>query len=88
MANVVVPYGSPMNPLLHPPELTACECEVLQLLCDGHNCPEISRIRDVSLSTVQTQCEAIKQKLGCHTNARAVAIGLHFNLIAVRWVEE
>lgn len=69
------------------PVLTKCELEILQYYCDGWNCKEIEKLYCKSRNTVRNQCTSIKQKLNCNTMPRAVALGLYYKLIEVRYVE-
>ncbi len=55
-------------------QLTARELEVLLLLADGLEQPEIARRLTISPKTVGTHIEHVLGKLGVHSRAQAVAV--------------
>jgi DNA-binding NarL/FixJ family response regulator len=56
------------------PTLSPSLLAVAQLLADGLTVPEIAARRRRSYQTVRNQCHTLRIRLGCLTNAGAVAI--------------
>ena len=65
-----------------------CLLDVLQLTCDGHTRNEIANIRDTSPHTIKTEQEKIRKKFGVNNNTRAVVLGLFYELIVIRHIDE
>jgi len=65
------------------PGLTPRELEVLQLLAEGIQQPEIARRLVISPKTVGTHIERILSKLGVHSRAEAVALAYRRQLVPV-----
>ena len=61
-------------------DLSNAEIDVVSLLVDGHDLPEIATARDRKLNTVRTQIKAILRKT--HTRTQAQLIRLALNLAA------
>jgi NarL family two-component system response regulator LiaR len=73
-----------INTTTQPPppghDLTQREREVLSLLVDGLNNPEIAKQLSVSRSTIKTHVSHILTKLGVTSRLEAVTVALHHNL--------
>ena len=65
------------------PRLTPRELDVLRLLAEGIQQPEIARRLVISPKTVSTHIERILTKLGAHSRAEAVALAYRLQLVAV-----
>lgn len=65
------------------PGLTPRELEVLHLLAEGIQQPEIARRLVISPKTVGTHIEHILAKLGAHSRAEAVALAYRRELVPV-----
>jgi NarL family two-component system response regulator LiaR len=63
-------------------DLTPREREVLKLMAEGRNNPEIADRLVVSRSTVKFHISSILAKLGAATRTEAVAFALHHGLVA------
>ncbi len=61
--------------------LTARECEVFTLLCEGRSVTEIAAEIDVTASTVSTLLAHVRQKLGVHTTGEIIAYGFRAGLV-------
>ncbi|MBI4947362.1 MAG: helix-turn-helix transcriptional regulator [Bacteroidetes bacterium] len=75
-----------MEPLAE--NLTSCETQILQLHCDGFDCPRIAKIQETTTGTIEKHCENIRRKLDSKSMLRAVVIGLAYKLIVIRFVNE
>ena len=64
-----------------PSTLTKREHEVLALLSDGLRSPDIARQLCITRKTASTHIEHILGKLGAHSQAQAVAIGLREGIV-------
>lgn len=70
---------------LQPPSpLTRRELQVLELLADGCDQPEIAERLVISPKTVGTHIEHILRKLGAHSRAEAVGLAYRLRLVPVR----
>jgi DNA-binding NarL/FixJ family response regulator len=63
------------------PNLTARELEILRLLADGRNTPDIARHLFISRKTVGSHIENILRKLRVHSRTEAVALAYRDGLV-------
>jgi PAS domain S-box-containing protein len=63
--------------LLHHPQLTPRQMEVLRLLERGHSTAQMAGELHLSVETVRNHVAAILRALGVHSRVEAVAIGRH-----------
>jgi DNA-binding NarL/FixJ family response regulator len=70
----LVARSSSAGPASQGPRLTQREGEVLRLLANGLNQPEIAKELFISPKTVATHIQHILAKLGVHSRAQAVAV--------------
>jgi DNA-binding CsgD family transcriptional regulator len=61
--------------------MTPREGQILHLIAEGHTLPAIALHFGLSLSTVKTHAEHIRQRLGATNAANAVAIGFRRGLL-------
>jgi len=66
--------------------LTPRQVEILQLVADGIQSPEIAERLGVSLLTLRTHLQNILTRLGAHTKLEAVALAIKHERISVREV--
>jgi PAS domain S-box-containing protein len=69
-------------PLVRPSKLTPREREILQMIADGLTDREIAGRLTLSPATARTHARNLIGKLGAHTRAQAVAIGIRRGEIA------
>jgi DNA-binding CsgD family transcriptional regulator len=62
------------------PRITARECDVLELVADGHSTAEIARALWITEDTVRTHIKRTLARLGARTRAHAVAIAFREGL--------
>jgi len=62
-------------------ELTPRELEVLEMLADGMNEPEVAAALYISVNTVATHIQRILRKLEVHSRAQAVALAYRAGLL-------
>lgn len=65
-----------------PDDLTARQCEVLQLLAEGRVRKEIAAILSVSVKTVEYHREQISRKLGMRTGAELTAYAIRHGIVS------
>jgi two-component system, NarL family, nitrate/nitrite response regulator NarL len=64
--------------------LTPRQTEILQMLADGVPIPQIAEQLSVSRLTLRTHVQNILTRLGVHTKAEAVAVGIRHGKISAR----
>ena len=62
-------------------QLTPRECEMLQLLAEGHSAPDIARLLVIGLPTVRTHQANLKRKLGLKNRAELLRYALDHNVV-------
>ena len=62
-------------------QLTPRECEVLQLLAEGHSAPHIARLLVIGLPTVRTHQANLKRKLGLKNRAELLRYALDHSIV-------
>jgi two-component system, NarL family, response regulator DegU len=78
---------APLSPATPDPHLrdieslSPRECEVLQMLADGHSTVETADFLGVTRSTLMTHRQNILRKLGTSSMIRAVVLGLQSGVI-------
>ncbi len=82
MAGLVAEISALLNDdaSLLPDGITAREAEVLKLLAIGRSNKDISKVLDISLSTVATHVRSILTKAGCANRTEAAAYAIRQNL--------
>jgi DNA-binding NarL/FixJ family response regulator len=63
-------------------QLTPRQCEVLQLIAEGHTTKEIARILDVSVKTVETHRAQLMKRLDVHDIAGLVRYAIRVGLVS------
>jgi len=76
MAELSVQWDRMTDALVENIDLTDGEMQVLRLLRDGYNYPEVSRILDVSVSGIKKRVSKAMQKLNAKTPTHAVSIAI------------
>ena len=66
--------------------LTEREFEVLRLIVDGWNNPQIAKKLAISRATVDVHVSAIKHKLGVHNRIEVISIAMKENLLLTKWL--
>lgn len=79
-----VPTGARAQTREHPAGLTRRECDVLELICDGHSNDEISGRLVISVKTVDHHVSAVLGKLGVPSRKVAATEAVRLGLVSPR----
>ena len=74
---MTVPHMAPPHA---PPRITPRECDVLELVAEGHSTAEIARALWITEATVRTHIKRTLARLEARTRAHAVAIAFREGL--------